>query len=291
MGIRIHADDFGLTSGINQSILEAHQNGVLHAVSIIPNGYAFDEAINIYHQHSFDIHVHLNFIEGKPLHVDTQSSFLVDSENDFSLSFITLLRKTMLVKGREREEWKSIIKNEMKSQILKVKSQLKPNALLCVDSHQHVHMIPLFWEALSELIHELDIKYIRIPGEKISFNSLNAGSFISSGWIKVLLLRQLSSMARVKLPDKFYTRDFIGVLHTGKMNLSLIKNSIKLIQNSSSDIEILLHPGKAAAGEEQYWEKYPSLIKYYFSEKRTLEKNVLLSDEMKSWIVQLKNRK
>ena len=291
MRIRIHADDFGLTTGINHSILEAHQNGILHAVSIIPNGYAFDEAINIYHQHSFDIHVHLNFIEGKSLHPDTQSSFLVDQENDFSLSFISLLRKTMLVKGREREEWKSIIKSEMKSQILKVKSQLKPNALLCVDSHQHVHMIPLFWETLSELIDELQINYIRIPSEKFSIHSLTAGSIISSGWIKVLLLRQLSSIASMKLSDKFYTRDFIGVLHTGKMTLSSIKNSIKLIQNSSSDIEILLHPGQAAEGEEQYWEKYPSLRKYYYSNKRSLEKNVLLSDEMKAWVLQFEKRK
>ncbi|HEY0163191.1 MAG TPA: ChbG/HpnK family deacetylase, partial [Edaphobacter sp.] len=43
----INADDFGLTPGINRSILELHRAGVLTSATLMATGPAFDEAVAI----------------------------------------------------------------------------------------------------------------------------------------------------------------------------------------------------------------------------------------------------
>ena len=43
----IHADDFGLTRGINYGIVDAHRRGVVTATSLIANGPAFEHALEM----------------------------------------------------------------------------------------------------------------------------------------------------------------------------------------------------------------------------------------------------
>ncbi len=293
--IYIHADDFGLTPGINASIYKAWKEGVLHSASIIPNGYAFEEAVNLYHQASFELQVHLNFIEGYALHSQSAGTFFCTADGRFNRSFFNLYMATSRASKKERLTMKHNIKNEMMTQIMKVKNILKPGARLRVDSHQHIHMIPLFFESLSELIEELTIDYIRIPREKISaINTFKRYPHISaiSNTAKVILLNNLSVKAFRLLKNhsvKFPTW-FIGVLHTGNMKLSNIKYSFELIKTELTPhdaIEILLHPGQALPEEEHYWDAYPALKKYYRHCNRQKELQEILRQEFSIWVQQI----
>lgn len=296
--IYIHADDFGLTPGINANIFKAWKEGVLHSASIMPNGYAFDEAVKLYHQASFELQVHLNFIEGRALHPQSAGTFFCTADGIFNRSFFNLYTTTRRASETERLAMKRDIKNEMMAQIKKVKNILKPGARLRVDSHQHIHMIPLFFESLSELIEELTIDYIRIPREKISArNELrhNPQILATSNPAKVMLLNSLSQKAfrilqnhSVKFPAWF-----IGVLHTGNMKLSNIKHSFELIKprlTPHDEIEILLHPGQALAEEEHYWDTYPALKKYYRHHNRQKELQEMLRPEFKVWVHQISKK-
>ncbi len=41
----INGDDFGISSGMNRAIIEAHERGVLTSTSLMVTGQAFDEAV------------------------------------------------------------------------------------------------------------------------------------------------------------------------------------------------------------------------------------------------------
>lgn len=289
--IRIHADDWGLTHGINSSILSCIQSGLLHSASIIPNGYAFEEAIADYHAHEIAIQIHLNFIEGYSLASQTKDSFLCSPFAQFDNSFMSLYWQTLKASSVEQNQMKKVIKAEMKAQIEKVKPFLKDNARLNVDSHQHIHMIPLFFDTLCELVEELSIQYIRIPAEELSFLqffSIFPQSMIGTGWIKVALLNYLSKYAhkRIRSTKAVSNRGFIGVMGTGKMNIDIISRMYAWMQtdfNTDDEVEILLHPGKAKSSEQAYWDAYPSLKKYYLSHDRDMEAATIKSDSLSAW--------
>lgn len=60
----LNADDYGLTRSINRVILDLADNGQLDGVSILPNGYAFDEAVSEYRKRcGIRLAVHLNVFE------------------------------------------------------------------------------------------------------------------------------------------------------------------------------------------------------------------------------------
>ncbi|MCX7745198.1 MAG: ChbG/HpnK family deacetylase [Flavobacteriales bacterium] len=293
--IYIHADDFGLTHGINANIFKAWEDGVLHSASIMPNGYAFDEAVMLYNQASFELQVHLNFIEGKALHPQSAGTFFCTADGRFNRSFFTLYTATHSASGAERMAMKRDIKNEMVAQIKKVKNILKPGARLRVDSHQHIHMIPLFFESLSELIDELKIDYIRIPREKTSAkHTIRYYPHIiaTSNPAKVMLLNNLSQKAIQLLQNQAvkYPSWFIGILHTGNMKLSKVKHSFDLIKpilTSHDEVEILFHPGQALPEEEHFWDFYPALKKYYRHLNRQKEMQEMLRPELRTWIHQI----
>ncbi len=293
--VYIHADDFGLTPGINAHIFRAWKEGVLHSVSIIPNGYAFEEAVKLYQQASFELQVHLNFVEGQALQPQSAGTFFCTSTGTFNHSFFSLYAASRKACGSKRLAMKQAVKNEMKAQIEKVSAILKPQSRLRVDSHQHIHMIPLFFESLTELIDELKIDYIRIPREKLSLgHALRRYPHIlaTSNPAKVALLNRLSAKAVRLLNNQSvkYPAWFIGVLHTGQMKLSHIQHSFDLIKpylSSHDEVEILLHPGGALLDEEHYWNKYPSLKRYYRHPNRQKELQELLRPEFKVWVHQI----
>lgn len=293
--VRIHADDFGLTNGINNRIRLCWQQGLLHSVSIIPNGYAFDEAIQDYLSNDIKVQVHLNFVEGYALSPLSASSFFALPSGRFHQSFASLFWKSSTASKNTKKQMKIAIQHEIKAQILKVKPFIKPNELLRVDSHQHVHMIPLFFDALCDVVNELGIDYIRIPSENIpiaEFFSHQPASFFNSGWMKVLLLSRLSGYAhqRIKQTRARYNSAFIGIISTGQMNLDVIEILYRHIQahlKTNDELEILLHPGKANLDEKSYWDDYPHLKDYYFSACRDHEADVILSDKLKSWYNQI----
>lgn len=279
MKLIYHADDFGLSSGINRGILECYDQGVLQATSIIPNGYAVDEALEAYHQRKdLLLSVHLNFIEGKAFCPEAVP-FLVDREGFFNQSFMDLLRLSNKVCGVERLSVTAGIKDEMKAQINRIRPYLKSGAPLRIDSHQHTHCIPVFFETLMEVAMEIPIDHIRTPRDQLFFPTKSLSLFIQSigvNQLKVRLLNMLIRSIQGKWKKGISTNDFfIGVLFTGKMSPEAIELSMKRIEkksNEASVVEILYHPGQAAANEKPYWKKYPNLWKYYISEDREKER-------------------
>src|ERR1700690_988042 len=61
----VNADDFGLTAGTNDAIIDAHRNGIVTSASLLANGSAFEHAVHLAQQNtSLGVGVHLTLTEG-----------------------------------------------------------------------------------------------------------------------------------------------------------------------------------------------------------------------------------
>src|SRR4029077_14366863 len=64
----INADDFGLTSGVNRGVVEAHKHGVVTSATLMANGQAFEQAIALAHaQPRLGVGCHIVLVDGAPL--------------------------------------------------------------------------------------------------------------------------------------------------------------------------------------------------------------------------------
>ncbi len=150
--IVVCADDFGLDSGISQSILHLVEQRRISAVSCMVNGKDWEKSAR--HLRAFrdeiDIGLHLTLTELTPL---TQM-FRLAPEGQLPL-LGSLLRQTFLRQLDAQE-----IAYEARQQVEAFVAGIgKPPSH--IDGHQHVHVFPVIREAVLTLAAECD-SYVRL---------------------------------------------------------------------------------------------------------------------------------
>ena len=284
MKLLVHADDFGISRSVTEDIMECF-DGPLNSTSIIVNGYDFDNAISQFKKlDNKRLSIHINLIEGKPVAAVSQVPMLVGKDGLFHYSFLGLLKDYYLGSRKKKINLTKQLKLEVCAQLDKLKESMPADTPISIDSHQHFHMIPFLFKILVQLSADYNISYIRVPKEKIffCFKKEMIKNYFGPNIIKHLLLNYLS---RVCLPYLKGTKIefpnyFVGVLLTGNMSNIAIRSALSSINCKQGDIvELLLHPGGASHEEAVIWKNYPQLNKYYLSNSRNHEKNILLSDD------------
>jgi len=281
--IDIHADDFGLTTGVTDGILDAYLSGRLDSVSLVPNGFAFDYAVEKLKEFpELGVSVHLNFFEGRPLADVGKIPLLVDPKGYFNQSFESLWIASLFSNGR-RVALQEQVKLEMGLQIDRVKQALNVESVR-VDSHRHYHLIPFVFKCLLELVDSHRVKAVRIPFELFSLSESLAHSvrtLLSTNPIKHYLLNALSrySIPFLNARGIAYNRYFVGVLFTGNMTLSVVENAVSRFERTDSSIppEVLFHPGAFGNNEREEIGHHLRGSEYYSSSDRTGELDVLTS--------------
>lgn len=281
MQVLLHADDFGLSSGINQTILDAADNGVLESLSIIPNGYAFAEAVNEWKKRPhLRLAVHLNLFEGVPISQPDKVPLLVNEKGAFKHSFFSLWMRYALSSTRGRTMLKEQVATEYAAQLQKVRRATGLTNLF-VDSHIHFHMIPFVFDVLCSLRSEYSISSIRLSRERffLSVQSLrDVRNYLGSNLIKHLLLKILARRNQLHSEEK-EAQYFIGVLFSGCMTVGAIQAGLQRLPRNAT-VEVLLHPGQAKEDEHIYWADRERLWRYYSSASRKAERTVLQSKEL-----------
>lgn len=256
--IEYHADDYGLYPQQSKLIIDCIKNGVLNGLSIMPNSQYIDECMNLLKpfEEKLQYTIHLNLVEGYCLSNKKDVNLLVNEDGIFNISFIKLLLASFSVK---RKLYKEQIKKELKNQILNVKKYFD-NKELRLDSHVHYHQIPVVFDSIIEIIQEekLNVSYIRMPEEKISFYKpiKSFSNFKGINIIKVLVLNSLVKYNKLrykKILLKYKEKLFSGVACSGNMNInntSIILNNYKKSKYNNKDIEVLFHPGGVYSDEE-----------------------------------------
>lgn len=61
----MNADDFGMTEGVNQGIIEAHTNGIVTSTSLMVDGAASEQAVRMAAEHP-ELSIGLHFVDDSP---------------------------------------------------------------------------------------------------------------------------------------------------------------------------------------------------------------------------------
>src|SRR5262249_27334967 len=155
----VNADDLGWTAGVNRGIAEAHRNGIVTSASLLANGDAFDNGVNIARVlPALGVGVHLNLSDGAPLSGAKAVPSLVDDKGELSGGPEELLLKLARRKLKTGE-----VEREWDRQIERVRAAgISPTHL---DGHKHVHMLPGLFPIALKLAKKHSIASIRISHE------------------------------------------------------------------------------------------------------------------------------
>lgn len=280
--IIFHADDFGANQEVSEHILDCYREGALNSLSVLPNGRDPDGCMLMLepYRDKVKISIHFNLAEGHCVADPSQVPFLVDERGMFHISFFKVLLWSFTGK---RKELRRQIELEMSAQLARVLPYVKS---VRVDSHQHYHMIPIVLKSILKAVEQSgrEIEFIRIPAEPLkpflkhpelwrTFRPINL--------VKNLVLNVLNLMDMRTL--KIYRRKsavFFGILLSGGMDLQRVRRLLpefqRIADRKNLPLEILCHPGGAKSPESLMDIKNTDCVRFYTSEGRKIEKEMLI---------------
>lgn len=232
--IIFNADDFGISRGVNAAICQAHQQGILNAASLMVNQKYAQEAVNAAKDMpALELGLHANLTNEFPAADPQKIPLLVGPDGKFKNGFLKLFLLSLFKTKKLQEQ----VEIELEAQILKARA-LGVN-LQHLDSHRHVHMIPVLFEVFARLQKKYRIPRIRIINEcaLLTCKTNNDISFIfDGGLIKYFLLRWFALINGAASYAYFYT-----MLYTCKLKTERFNNV--LIPHGYDSVEIMIHPG------------------------------------------------
>ena len=183
-----NADDFGISHGVNHAIYKAYKEGILNSTSVMINLDYIDEAVELKKDMpELNVGLHLNLTNQYAISDKKDISLLVDEDGKFKNGFVNLLLLSFL----KPKQLKKQVEIETRAQI--EKSIEKGFELTHIDSHRHIHHIPVIFNVVKKIAKEYKIDRIRVVNENI-FNTLkhnNDKCFLSDGGlIKYVILRR-----------------------------------------------------------------------------------------------------
>ncbi|MBS1798818.1 MAG: ChbG/HpnK family deacetylase [Acidobacteria bacterium] len=235
----INADDFGLTSGINRSILELHRAGVLTSATLMAGGPAFDDAVAIAKANpTLGVGCHLVFTDGTPVSPPNRIPTLIGPDRKtFRPKLVDFIRAFHLGQIREED-----IVREAYAQIKRlVFSGLKPTH---IDTHKHTHLFPRMANLLVKMATGASIPAIRNPFEPAFTRQLDHASFKRRMQIRILnsLESRFQRIPELRNHGVITTDGTVGVSATGNLNTATLTEILNALP-SDGTFELVCHPG------------------------------------------------
>ncbi|HOV08862.1 MAG TPA: ChbG/HpnK family deacetylase [Spirochaetota bacterium] len=261
--IIITADDFGLSPGVNRSIVSLYRSGCISRTSLLPNCNYTDDAINVFKNDvpSMAIGIHFSLTCGRCCASPEDISLIASRDGCLKLNFLNII--FYLLNPFTRKKFLIQVENELNAQIMTIeKLGIK---ISHIDGHRHVHTIPGIFKVVQKIAAQHDISDIRLINESIFFifRYVRPKSNIIPALIKFFVLRLFYFINGART-DRY----FFSIMHSCKISpevmLKFFLNKNKINSNRDS-IEIMLHPGN------------PDIDKKYFNTLHKEEINQLLS--------------
>jgi len=231
----VNADDFGLTQGINEGIIDAFENGILTRTSIIANASCFDHAVSLAKKcPRMPIGIHLTLIEEKPLSGAEKIKSLTDTNG-----FLLKNHKGFLLRYLRKQIKLDEVNAELEAQIKKVLE--RGITISHIDSHQHLHLLPGIFKIALALMKKYNIHSVRLP--RLAFKHLLSFKDSSLGALS-LSCKKLLKNEKIAHPDRLLGLRLAGSLKEASL--------VRLLEDVREGItEIICHPGIADAAFKQ----------------------------------------
>lgn len=147
---RFCADDWGLSTAVNDAILELARAGLLRSVSLFANLPYLGHGLGELESTGVELAAHLNFTLGRPLSEGVPS--LRRRDGRFR-SFRSFLARGLLGLVRPDE-----VREEAEAQLRHLRSRCLISA---VNGHQHVHLLPWMAEPVAQAARAFGITKVR----------------------------------------------------------------------------------------------------------------------------------
>jgi len=189
---------------------------------------------------AFDLGVHLNLTQGRPLIGDRFPAELLDGEGCFPGIF-----RLFASLQRHGRRFRDAVSAELDQQVQFIFDHgLMP---LHLNGHQYIEMIPTVTAIVEELLPRLGIRSVRVAKERSLFRTtvLNGQpqrwplAFVKRAFAQRFHTRMES--LGVSHPDVFF-----GTAHAGDIRLALLRQFLNAAGGLSL-VEIALHPGAPLA--------------------------------------------
>jgi hopanoid biosynthesis associated protein HpnK len=238
----INADDFGFTRGVNAGIERAFRTGILTSATIMANGDAFEEAIEIARANcGLGVGCHLSAVGGRPVAAARDVASLLDGNQMLPVTLTQLMIK--LARGQVRS---SDIESEFRAQVGRVVARgITPTHL---DSHKHAHTHPHVMRALARVAREFGIRCVRNPFESL-FAPAHAGAtararraaylkqcaMSAAVAVRAISFKRLAREYGLRTPDHFF-----GARLTGLLDSEAIESLVRSTRPGAT--ELMCHP-------------------------------------------------
>lgn len=272
--VSFHADDFALAVSSSKDIISLCQLGKVDALSVISNISCFDECMELYKAalasfpHKVTLSVHLNVMEGRPVSDVGLVKNLVDEGGLFKVSWASLFMDSFnpFRRGKVRRQ----LALELEAQVKRcLATGLFDKNAICLDSHQHPHHIPVFFDAMLDTVRRLQaegctVTYIRNSEDPLSpyLSTPSVYPHIKiANVIKCIVLNILSFRVKRHIKKMGIVPTYLsGVFFSGSMfeeNLRhVLPKLFSLAQKKDRPLELLFHPGRVTVQEIDSRDEY-----------------------------------
>jgi predicted glycoside hydrolase/deacetylase ChbG (UPF0249 family) len=236
----VNADDFGYFDGVSAGILEGIAAGVVTATGVMANGPAFTRSAAALGRYpEVDVGVHLNVTLGLPLTPDF-SSYLNGTAGAFSSKW--KLAADLLI-GRLPV---ALVMSEWRAQIEKCAAAGLQIRFL--NSHEHVHMLPILYPVINRLAQEFSVRHVRFTHPEWSASYGIPALFRSS------LVWGVGCMEE---PARG-TPKLLGLARSGRLDMTYLRKMLPRLR-ARETCELMCHPGHGDAAAAAY----PGLRRYH----------------------------
>jgi predicted glycoside hydrolase/deacetylase ChbG (UPF0249 family) len=289
----INADDFGLTTGVNRAIAEAHSRGIVTSTTLMANGRAFTGAVEIARNlPNISVGCHVVLVDGQPVSRAERVRSLLAPVGREALPFPRVrsgkVRTVAATAGAQRRFYDGFgqiairsIRHRINSQHVEdeVAAQIQrlQNAgvtVTHVDAHKHTHMLPQIAEAIMRAANSCGVRAIRnpfVPVRPIVFAHVVRRPGLWTRYSEVTLLRRYNHAFRDRLRryNMIAPQGSFGVVATGSLDKDLFRAVIACIPDGTW--EFVCHPG--------YQDEELSLVNTRLRESREKELSILASPD------------
>ena len=289
----INADDFGLTSGVNQAVAEAHSSGIVTSSTLMANGRAFDNAVKIARGlPKLSVGCHVVLVDGNPVARPEQVRSLLAPVGREALPFPPqrsgAVRTVAATAGSPHRFYDGFAQIATRSLRGKLKSDQMEEEVSAqiqrlqdagiqvthVDAHKHTHMLPQVADAIMSAASSCGVRAIRnpfVPIRPIIFAHVMRRPKLWKRYSEVTLLRNYyyGFRDRLKRHNMVTPGGSFGVVVTGALDMDLFRAVIGCIPDGTW--EFVCHPG--------YNDEELSLVKTRLRESREKELAVLKSPD------------
>ena len=231
----VNADDLGLTRGVNDGILDAHDLGILTSASLFANAPATADAIaRTRLRPSLGVGAHLALVDGAPTLPPDDVPTLVAGDGRFHDSWQPFIAACL-----RRRVSMDDVERELTAQIARL--QRAGVSLTHLDAHKHVHAYPPIFAIVARLAVRFGIPAVRVPYERWPRASAVRRRGRTQTWLNAAMWPWARTNYRTAAALGVRTPVFAGRISTGVLDRASLAAILHGIGRGVT--ELMVHPG------------------------------------------------